>query len=351
MAQMLISKIGGLVDRRVYYLPSTRAIQPTRADMDSISAMLVDCMSQGGILLMQSEHILSFKLMVPDILISGRQDVARSAVASQVFLEKYARDIMDESDENFSPRFELIYTMGKQRFIESSPGRWILIANVLELARCIIPIVARDFPCSIETVSGVHGAFQKTHILREDAVSSFVKSLAIKVRSEGLPGFPISRQPPAIREAILTYIMKSDLSAREIDLVEDNAMLWTETARQQLLLLRGLFAGAVLPFVFVEKRWRVNYGLADRVPPTRVAVPYRAKDTPALRSEISHPDVVITLTLLSYYYQGLQDTELFTAFAHLTNSDQADITYQDWVKDSNNLSEPFTTLKGINLKD
>ena len=222
---------------------------------------------------------------------------------------------------------------------------------MLKLARCIILIVAWDFPYFIETVSGVPGAFPRTRILREDAVSSFVKSLAIKVFSEGLPGFPISRQPPAIREAILTYIMKSDLSAREIDLVEDNAMLWTETARQQLLLLRGLFAGAVLPFVFVEKRWRVNYGLADRVPPTRVAVPYRAKDTPALRSEISHPDVVITLTLLSYYYQGLQDTELFTAFAHLTNSDQADITYQDWVKDSNNLSEPFTTLKGINLKD
>jgi hypothetical protein len=351
MAQMLISKLGGLVDRRVYYLPYARALRPNRADTDAISATLMQCMSQGGILLMQPEHILSFKLMVPETLISGRQDVARSAIAAQAFLESHSRDIVDESDENFSPRFELIYTVGTQRLIESSPGRWLLIEQVLELTRRTIPAVAEIFPSSIETVAEVPGAFPRTRILRGDAADLFVKILASKICSEGLLGFPISRQPPAIREAVLTYITKNDLSSQEIDLVENSPTLWTETNKPQLLLLRGLFAEGVLVFVLGQKRWRVNYGLADRTPPTKVAVPFRAKDTPALRSEFSHPDVIITLTLLSYYYQGLNNTELFAAFAHLINSDQAEITYQEWVKDSNGLAESFTTLKGINLKD
>ncbi|KAG7289874.1 hypothetical protein NEMBOFW57_006251 [Staphylotrichum longicolle] len=41
-----------------------------------------------------------------------------------------------------------------------------------------------------------------------------------------------------------------------------------------------------------------------------LAVPYRAKDSPAPRSEFSHPDVVIVLTCLSYYYQGLSNKTL-----------------------------------------
>ena len=89
----------------------------------------------------------------------------------------------------------------------------------------------------------------------------------------------------------------------------------------------------------------------DRVPATRLAVPYRAKDSPSLRSEFSHPDVVILLTLLSYYYNGLNNKELELAFEHLQRSDQATSEYQDWVKDSNGLELAFHQLAGVNLED
>ncbi|MGG6495561.1 UNVERIFIED_CONTAM: DUF3645 domain-containing protein, partial [Bacteroidetes bacterium 56_B9] len=66
----------------------------------------------------------------------------------------------------------------------------------------------------------------------------------------------------------------------------------------------------------------MNYGLttAPRVPPTKLAVPYRAKDMPSPRSEFSHPDVVLFLTSLSYYYGGLGDEDLFTALSHVLDS-------------------------------
>ena len=58
------------------------------------------------------------------------------------------------------------------------------------------------------------------------------------------------------------------------------------------------------------RRWRVNYGVDPRRNPhQRVAVPYLASDTPSERSEYSQPDVLIVLTVLSYFRSGLACSE------------------------------------------
>jgi hypothetical protein len=80
-------------------------------------------------------------------------------------------------------------------------------------------------------------------------------------------------------------------------------------------------------------------------------VPFRAKDSPTLRSGFSHLDVVIVLTCLSYYYGGLEYNNLFLVFKHLVKSNQADIEYGDWVRDAPDLSAGFRSLVRINLKD
>ncbi len=41
-----------------------------------------------------------------------------------------------------------------------------------------------------------------------------------------------------------------------------------------------------------------------------IAIPFKAKDEPAVRSEFSHPDIMIGFTLLSYLYQGLNIEQL-----------------------------------------
>jgi len=133
-----------------------------------------------------------------------------------------------------------------------------------------------------------------------------------------------------MRDAIFTYITTFKLSDDVIQFVEQGEF-W-EASKSSILLLRGVLAGGVLAFAFNQKRWRVNYGLATRHPPTKLAVPYRAKDNPSPRSEFSHPDVVITLTSLSYYYGGLSDDDIFTALGHLMDCDQADAEYQEWIK-------------------
>lgn len=114
----------------------------------------------------------------------------------------------------------------------------------------------------------------------------------------------------------------------------------------------GLLAGGILAFCLGQQWWRVNYGPdPSRDPPTKLCVPYRAKDNPSPQSEFSHPDVVITLTSLNDYYAGLEDEDLFLAFNHLSKSDQADTEYQFWVNDAPMLPHAYRQLVGINLDD
>jgi hypothetical protein len=88
------------------------------------------------------------------------------------------------------------------------------------------------------------------------------------------------------------------------------------------------------------------------MPSTGLAVPYRSKDSPSPRSEFSHSDVVLILTLLSQYYGGLSDEQLFDILAHVLNSDQSDIHYKEFVHTaSSSLPAAFRSLSGVSIRD
>lgn len=116
-----------------------------------------------------------------------------------------------------------------------------------------------------------------------------------------------------------------------------------------LYLLRGLFAFNILLFSLNEKRWKVDYGLDPKR--SLLAVPYRAKDSPAGKAEFSHPDVAITLTCLSYYYGGLDEKQLETSFRNLYKSDNPALQYERWIKGVPLPKQYLNRLTGINLDD
>ena len=354
MAQMLISKLGGLIGRRIYYMPFSRALKLDESTAAAVGQVLRECMSQGGVLLVQPEHILSFKLMGLECYNLDKTAVGRSLLLTQDFFDKKSRDLLDESDDLLSVKFELIYTMGSQRSIELSPDRWILIQQVLALARSTSASIVKTLPSSMEHHDSHPCGFARIRILKSDAEKLLLHWVARHICETGLEGFPISRQPEDVREAIFVYMTKSDLTTEEIKKVEEAGpgKFWTDSTKPKLLQLRGLLAEGVLAFALGQKRWRVNYGLVStRTPPTKLAVPYRAKDNPTPRSEFSHPDVVIVLTSLSYYYGGLENEDIFMAFHHLTALDQAAVEYQAWIKDAPNMPSAFRQLEGVNLKD
>ncbi|KAK1990734.1 hypothetical protein LX36DRAFT_737974 [Colletotrichum falcatum] len=351
MFQMMVSKLGGLLNRRIFHMPFSRAVKIGPSEAADIRAILQECMDSKGVLLVQPEHLLSFQLMGIETAISEKGEVSASLVRTKDFLDRVSRDIVDESDENFSPKFELVYTMGTQRPVEYSPERWICIHQVLNVVRRYLPEIQRIDPSSVEISARHVGCFPRTRILRESARTRLLELVARHISEVGTKGLPMASQPSGVQNAVYMYISKADLSESEIAAVESSE-LWSASTKTTLLLLRGLVACQILSFVFCQKRWRVDYGPDhNRVPSTRLAVPYRAKDNPSARSEFSHPDVIITLTSLSYYYGGLDDNEIFLSLEHLVRSDQADTEYRVWVLDSDQLPVTFQQLSGINLED
>lgn len=361
MRHMLISKLGGLLDRQVFFLPFSRSTSMNSAKVQQIQRTLEICMVTGGVLLVQPEHILSLKLMGIEQLDSAGpvernsrdHSTGTQLIRVQNFMDSHSRDIIDESDENFSVKFELIYTIGAQSPIEMSPDRWIIIQNVLSLVQQYAPSVKRSNPNGIQLgMSGHSGQFATLRILTDSGAQLLLQKVARHVCENGLHGLATGHQSPTTRETVFAYITKVSLTDEMASSIEeDETGFFCDATKSILLLLRGLFAGGVLVFALGQKRWRVNFGLTSRTPPTLLAVPYRAKDSPAPRAEFSHPDIVITLTCLSYYYGGLSKDELDVCFEQLKRSDQADNEFALWADSSPTLPQAFRQLPGINLKD
>jgi hypothetical protein len=362
MMHTLIATLGGLMNRRVFYLPISRANQLADADVRAVQEMLETCRKEGGVLLVQPEHLLSFKLMCFES--AWAQHPRAGRLGKQIIdvyrkFENVSRDIVDESDENFSVKFELIYTMGTQQPIDMSPDRWTIIQQLMD----VVLEVTRDLTSGPEAgrVVGLlldedktSGRFPTIRILEEAASKSLVDAIAEHVCRTGLRGFPIQHQSKQMRQAVLEYMLQPSLTPRQIATVENasGGFFSEQTTKNALLLLRGLLATGVISFALGQKRFRVNYGLApDRMPPSMLAVPYRAKDSPAPRSEFSHPDVVIVLTCLSYYYQGLSDQALRTCLEALSKSDQAEQEYSRWAAASPRLPSSLSHFSGVNLED
>jgi hypothetical protein len=346
MFQLLARKLGGLLNRRVFYMPVSRSLTLDVHLARQIFALYKECMEVGGILLIQPEHILSFELMGLERLHSGDHELGKIMIENQDWLHAHSRDILDESDEILSVRFELIYTIGIQRAIESSPERWLIIQHILGRIGSAASQILEQSPYGLEVIPGPPGAFPRVRILQNLAGNELLKSVAQTLCAEGLPGLPVWNLSRGAKETLLKFIMdpKTDIAATP-SLLQSHFS--SHSMRSSILILRGLFACGILRFALEKKRWRVNYGHDPSR--TLLAVPYHAKDSPAARAEFSHPDATIVLTCLAYYYCGLTDQQIFASFETLLQSDRAVEEYECWVRDASGMPARFKHLAGINL--
>jgi hypothetical protein len=348
MFQLLRKKLGGLLNRRVFYMPTSRSLNLDIPQALQIRDLLEECMHAGGIILVQPEHILSFELMGFERLLSGNAELGNILIRTQEWLREHSRDILDESDEILSVRFELIYTMGMQRAIEFSPDRWAIIQHVLGLLGHCAHQVLDLFPYGLEVIPAQPGSFPRVRILEAQAGDVLLRMVAHQVCDKGVPGLPVWSLPRSIRSALLEFLIHPTLSAIATQSLQEFAA-GSESVEKGLLLLKGLFAIGVLRFCLAQKRWRVHYGLDPSR--TMLAVPYHAKDSPAPRAEFSHPDATIVLTCLSYYYGGLSNQQIHASFEALLQSDHAAEEYAYWVQDAPQLPMAFRQLPGVNLSN
>lgn len=362
MMHSLILTLGGLLNRRVFYLPISRAVRLDEDGLKAVKNLIKVCQRDGGVLLVQPEHLLSFKLKALEhVWATARGEAGgdRDILEAYQEFEEVSRDIVDESDENFNAKFEQIYSMGSQRPIDMSPGRWQIIQNTMDIVRKaatdLVSMGERGVSDGLLVEEVDKRRFPTIRVLKERAGRHLISPVANHIcctgqGNTGLKGLLLHHQPENMRRAVRDYILEPDLSQGQIDLVENaNSAFFKEQAtKNALLLLRGLLANGVILFALGQKRFRVNYGVTpDR--PTMLAVPYRAKDSPAPRAEFSHPDAIIILTCLSYYYKGLSDDELRTCFHKVRKTDQADQEYSTWIASLD--PGTATPWESVNLED
>jgi len=283
MFHLLVERISGLSNRRIFYLPFSRDITMNIKQIQHIRNLFEECARVQGVLVAQPEHILSFRLMVIDRTLSSGfplDHVAQKLKEMQAWLSSTLRDILDESDEILHVRYQLIYTMDQQQPLDDGQDRWTTTQNIFDLVRRHARKIHELFPEEVEllehrVVEDFQGKFLHVRLLgrsASEALVSYIVEDALDGALDNLNFVGLSPQSP-LRTAVLRFIKEHGVDHRTYLTVERfyrNTGLW-----KGLLLLRGLLAHGILVHVLSQRRWRVDYGLDLKR--SFLAVPYRAK--------------------------------------------------------------------------
>src|SRR5580693_4582167 len=62
MFDLLLGRLSGLADRRIFFVPFSRNLKMSDSLVQGISTLYRQCVDEGGVLVVQPEHLLSQKL-------------------------------------------------------------------------------------------------------------------------------------------------------------------------------------------------------------------------------------------------------------------------------------------------
>ena len=340
--QLLRYKLGGLLNRRIFPFACRRDMDFNSIQMSQIFDRFHHALHHRDIVLVSPEDILSFDLLTIDKCRRYEFETGRSMLNIQRWLKTVVRDILDESDEILHCKYQLIYTVGIQQQIDGSVERWNLIQTILHS----IKNIATDFANSDQINIYYRSSEQKSGFpqFRLLTYRPF-RNLCIQIAQDWLSR---KRYRKIDTQCILSFILDIDKS---VDALIGH---FPPTDIQIFLVLRGLLSGEVL-YVALQKRYRVNYGINPNSCFKRLmAVPFRAKDVPAERTEFGHPDIALVLTQLSYYYSGLNDMQLFQCLDRLNREERdPESIYAEWIAEEyeHDVQQSVKQWKGINLEE
>ena len=340
--QLLRYRLAGLLNRRVFPFVCHRDLNFNDEQIEQISDRLKQALLNCDVILTSPEDILSFDLLCIDKCRRKEFDVGKSMLIVQNWLKHCVRDILDECDEILHVKYQLIYTVGNQQQIDGGSQRWQMIQFVLQLLKKYAAKLATRFKGDVYYQQATRkSSFPGIRFQSNKPYSFLCKQIAndwLNKRSY--------RQIE--RQKVLSFILNSKTSS------DDVVKYLPGYDFKLLLILRGLLSSEVL-LVALKKRYRVNYGININSLFKRLsAVPFRAKDVAADRTEFGHPDLVLLLTQLSYYYSGLNDFQLIQCFNNLyeKETDPTSI-YDHWIsiEDDEHIPTNIKHWKNINFND
>ena len=304
-----------LMCRRLLRLPFHRDVKLTVQHVAMMHDCLTRCMRASGVVCVAPEHRLSLQLKWHEMrLASGKTDLIKQLPLLDSL--PYC-DLLDESDELLHHKYQLIYAHGSNVMLPAGKQRWQSVQTLLGLLQTspqvasILkqPNVARRLAVRDERGAG---AFDDLRLLAGEALDSTREPLNQALASNLLADPPYHMRwlkGHALRIAIFKFVTNPKMSVEWLA-EQDAAGDINQLQLDQLLATRGLLATGLLEHC-LSRRHRVDYGVdARRGATRRVAVPYRASDTPSERAEYAQPDTLILLTHLSYYHSGVSRADL-----------------------------------------
>ncbi|GKU06108.1 unnamed protein product [Fusarium langsethiae] len=323
-AQVVQSRIGGLLGRVVRHVPFTRRSPVKLKSINLFQKIHKDVRDSGGVMICLPEHTMSFKLSGLQQLVDGELLRAKRMIDIQRWLERNSRDILDESDFTLSPKTQLIYPSGTPMAVDGHPQRWLVIEEILSLVEGHIPYLQSEFGNSIDIMRR-HQGYPIMHILRPEVEESLTSFLIEDVCKGRLPQLQFKS---AVDIDVQKYV-RSIVSGMDVDrsTFERVAESLTDEVfgMKNLYLLKGLISEGLL-LTCLKKRWNVQYGLHPQRAP--IAVPFEAKGVPSLTAEYGHPDTTLILTCLAFYQTGLTQLQVVQCLQHVIRSDDPTMQYE-----------------------
>ncbi|RVD89464.1 uncharacterized protein DFL_000471 [Arthrobotrys flagrans] len=345
--QIIHARLGGLVGREVRHVPFSRQTSTSPEVIQAFHDIHSKILRSSGLMICLPEHTLSFMLSGLQRLSDGRIEEAKPMVRLQGWLNKFSRDVLDESDFTLAVRTQLIYPSGSQKAFDGHPHRWKTAEALLQLVESYLDDIHEKHPRSLEIVRRPSGGYPFIYFLRRDAEETLIKRLVNDICTGKTTILPMADREPKIQRAVKDFISEAKIAP---GLPTEIRMLFSDKVAvlKTIYLLRGLFVHRIL-LLALKKRWNVQYGLH----PTRdpVAVPYHAKGVPSEQAEWGHPDVAILFTCLSFYYHGLNMDQLGQSLRYVLQSDDPASEYDRWTHSSESLPGSLKEWNSINVDD
>eukprot|EP00892_Ulva_mutabilis_P010228 jgi/Ulvmu1/7578/UM038_0001.1 len=308
---------GTLLQVKLLNLPFSRNVEMDAPQLQQLSRQMRICMHGRAFVCISREHRMSLQLKAQELL--SRRDTEQHAILDSL-LSLPGWDILDECDQLLSHKFQLVYAWGTQAHLPSLEAR-------VQMAQAVLEALAFDRGCqailSDPAIAHVQhdeqhaGSLPHIRLIPGAALqaalpalrTALCKALFFQADVQPKPLIWLTALSPdcfrSFQECCLSGLTDFDRPAAKLAIEEDC------TEREHVLALRGLLGMQVLEHT-LQRRHRVDFGLTDRVGPgeTRMAVPFRACDTPSERAEFKHPDAAIAKTHLAYYQAGIRQEQL-----------------------------------------
>ncbi|CAI5741646.1 unnamed protein product [Hyaloperonospora brassicae] len=319
----------------VFEQPFDRSSAIDARRLELIHDTLQEIQLFGGIQMVSPEHRMSLELKRLEL---GDKN-AFAPQLDQLLDKTQFVDVLDECDALLHHKYHLVYAVGTPEPLCNGVERWTVaeallrivadsslscrVKNVLQTPR--VSCNAPDYATRLGAYPGtrLNTIVESTECHRDELKKALVLDLIDNAPFELM--FLEALGNGSAVDALVTAITDPTMSL-QVALAEYVQRF--SPYMRQLLVMRGLLAFGVLEHC-LEKRYRVDFGLPH--PGTRrkkIAIPFRAADVPSERSEFSHPDVCIVLTLLGYYHAGLTKEEVRCTFQKLLRLDISEQEHQ-----------------------